>query len=77
MADVPKDLVDEIKKLEEHFTVDTAKLKSITEHFISELAKGISPILYILILANIKLGLTVEGGSIVSHIQYADRVITY
>ncbi|EPE26370.1 Actin-like ATPase [Glarea lozoyensis ATCC 20868] len=48
MVDVPKDLIDEIKKLEEHFTVDTAKLKEITEHFINELTKGLS----------------VEGGSI-------------
>jgi hexokinase len=40
MADVPKDLLQEIKRLEELFTVDTAKLKSITEHFIKELAKG-------------------------------------
>jgi hexokinase len=50
MADVPKDLLDQINRLEEQFTVPTDKLKAITEHFISELAKG----------------LTVEGGSIVS-----------
>jgi hypothetical protein len=42
MADVPKDLVEEIKKLEEQFTIPTAKLKAITEHFVSELAKGIT-----------------------------------
>ena len=40
MADVPKDLLGEIKRLEELFTVDTTKLKAITEHFISELEKG-------------------------------------
>lgn len=40
MADIPKDLLQEIKKLEELFTVDTAKLKQITDHFVSELAKG-------------------------------------
>lgn len=40
MADVPKDLLQEIKKLEELLTVDTAKLKQITKHFISELEKG-------------------------------------
>jgi hexokinase len=40
MADVPKDLMQEIKRLEEMFAVDTAKLKSITEHFVKELAKG-------------------------------------
>jgi hexokinase len=40
MADVPKDLMQEIKRLEELFTVDTEKLKAITEHFVSELTKG-------------------------------------
>ena len=40
MADVPKDLMQEIKRLEDMFTVDTAKLKSITEHFVKELTKG-------------------------------------
>jgi hexokinase len=40
MADVPKDLLGEIKRLEELFTVDKTKLKAITDHFISELDKG-------------------------------------
>ncbi len=40
MADVPKDLLQQIKRLEELFTVDTKKLKEITEHFIKELEKG-------------------------------------
>ncbi|KIN04612.1 hypothetical protein OIDMADRAFT_115606 [Oidiodendron maius Zn] len=48
MADVPKDLLQEIQRLEELFTVDQTKLKAITKHFVSELAKGLS----------------VEGGSI-------------
>ncbi|PBP19475.1 hypothetical protein BUE80_DR009645 [Diplocarpon rosae] len=48
MADVPKDLMQEIKRLEELFTVPKAKLKEITDHFVKELTKG----------------LTVEGGSI-------------
>jgi len=48
MADVPKDLLQEIKRLEELFTIDTTKLKAITNHFVDELAKGLS----------------VEGGSI-------------
>lgn len=39
-ADIPKDLLDEVRRLEELFTVDQKKLKSITEHFITELAKG-------------------------------------
>ncbi|KAA8574653.1 hypothetical protein MFRU_030g00440 [Monilinia fructicola] len=48
MADVPKNYLEQIKQLEKQFTVDTQKLKQITDHFVSELTKG----------------LTVEGGSI-------------
>ncbi|KAK4128939.1 hypothetical protein N657DRAFT_629942 [Parathielavia appendiculata] len=48
LSDAPKDLLKEIKHLEELFTIDTAKLKEITHHFVDELAKGLS----------------VEGGSI-------------
>jgi hexokinase len=40
MADVPKDLLQEIKRLEELFSVDKAKLKGITDHFVKELEKG-------------------------------------
>ena len=40
MADVPKDLLQEIKRLEDLFTVDGAKLKEITNHFVKELEKG-------------------------------------
>jgi len=40
MADVPKDLLDQIKELERLFTVDTAKLKEIRGHFVKELEKG-------------------------------------
>jgi hexokinase len=40
MADFPKDLLEEVKKLEDMFTVPTNKLKEITTHFISELEKG-------------------------------------
>jgi hexokinase len=40
MADVPKDLLDQIKRLEELFTVPKEKLKEITDHFVTELAKG-------------------------------------
>ena len=47
MADVPKDLLDQIKRLEELFTVPKEKLKEITDHFISELAKGTRIIQYI------------------------------
>ncbi|KAK3341673.1 hexokinase-domain-containing protein [Lasiosphaeria hispida] len=47
-VDVPKDLLGEIERLEKLFTIDTAKLKQITERFVGELEKG----------------LTNEGGSI-------------
>jgi hexokinase len=40
MADVPKDLLQEIKRLEEMFIVPAGKLKEITTHFVSELEKG-------------------------------------
>lgn len=49
-ADVPQDLMTQISRLEELFTVPAEKLKAITDHFVKELTKG----------------LTVEGGSIVS-----------
>ncbi|EPQ62358.1 Bgt-5124 [Blumeria graminis f. sp. tritici] len=48
MADVPKDLLNEIRRLEDQFTVPKEKLKAITSHFVKELEKGLS----------------VEGGSI-------------
>ena len=48
-ADVPRDLLDKITWLEELFVVPTDRLKKITDHFVNELAKGLS----------------VEGGSIV------------
>ena len=41
MADVPKDLLEQIKELEKVFTVDAAKLKEITNHFVGELEKGL------------------------------------
>lgn len=40
MADVPEDLLEQIKELERLFTVDQAKLKEITNHFVNELTKG-------------------------------------
>jgi hexokinase len=45
MADVPKDLQQEIRRLEEVFTIDGKKLKQITEHFVKELAKGMIVVL--------------------------------
>lgn len=50
MADMPRDLKDQIDKLEELFVVSTDKLKEISNHFVDELEKGLS----------------VEGGSIAS-----------
>jgi hexokinase len=40
MADVPRDLLTEIKRLEEMFTVPKEKLKGITAHFVLELERG-------------------------------------
>jgi hexokinase len=40
LENAPKDLLNEIKTLEELFMVDTPKLKQITEHFVNELTKG-------------------------------------
>lgn len=40
MADVPQDLLEQIKELEKIFTVDQKKLKEITDHFVKELTKG-------------------------------------
>ena len=42
LADVPRDLLEQIKDLEQQFTVDKAKLKEITNHFLSELERGSS-----------------------------------
>lgn len=50
MADMPRDLKEQIDKLEELFVVSTDKLKLISNHFVKELEKGLSE----------------EGGSIVS-----------
>lgn len=41
MADVPKDLLQEIERLERLFTIPKEKLKEITSHFVKELEKGI------------------------------------
>ena len=40
LADVPKDLLTQIKELERLFTVDQTKLKQITDHFVGELERG-------------------------------------
>jgi hexokinase len=44
MADVPSDLLEQIKYLENMFTVDQAKLKEVTKHFVKELEKGKSSV---------------------------------
>lgn len=40
MADVPKELADQIKRLEDLFIISQDKLKEITERFKNELIKG-------------------------------------
>jgi hexokinase len=40
MAEVPKDLRNQIKEFEDLFTVDRIKLKQIVDHFVRELEKG-------------------------------------
>ncbi|KAF2147384.1 uncharacterized protein K452DRAFT_304234 [Aplosporella prunicola CBS 121167] len=42
MADVPKDLLQTIKRLEDTFTVPAEKLNEITDHFVNELTKGLT-----------------------------------
>lgn len=43
MHDVPKDLMDQIKQLEDQFTVSTEKLHEVVNRFQSELKKGWFP----------------------------------
>lgn len=67
MADVPDDLLEQIRYLERIFTVDQAKLKEVTKHFVKELEKGKSSVPSIGDeIANTRIGLSIEGGSIVS-----------
>lgn len=40
MADLPQNLLQQIKDFEDAFTVDRAKLKQIVNHFVKELEKG-------------------------------------
>lgn len=42
MADVPKELMQQIENFEKIFTVPTETLQAVTKHFISELEKGLS-----------------------------------
>lgn len=42
MADVPRDLLQQISELEKLLTVDADTLKQVTDHFVNELAKGLS-----------------------------------
>ena len=66
MADVPKDLLAQIKELEEQFTVSADKLKQITDHFVSELERGRSMAWTVNIYthADHDAGRTEEGGDI-------------
>ncbi|KAL9621890.1 MAG: hypothetical protein Q9160_003711 [Pyrenula sp. 1 TL-2023] len=42
LADVPKNLLDEIQNIEDQFILSADKLKEITEHFVKELEKGLT-----------------------------------
>ncbi|CCD26900.1 hexokinase 2 NDAI_0I03320 [Naumovozyma dairenensis CBS 421] len=42
MADVPKELLEQLEELESVFHVSADQLKAVTKHFISELNKGLS-----------------------------------
>ncbi|GFF43660.1 hexokinase [Aspergillus udagawae] len=42
MADVPQNLLQQIKDFEDMFTVGAAKLKQVVDHFVKELEKGLS-----------------------------------
>jgi hexokinase len=46
MHDVPKDLMKQIRDLEQQFTVDTEKLHEIVAKFQAELEKGKLPDLF-------------------------------
>ena len=71
MADVPDDLLEQIRYLEKIFTVDKAKLKEVTTQFVKELVKGKSSVLsHRSTVPNSSTGLSVEGGSIVSKFRY-------
>ncbi|KAH8434778.1 putative hexokinase Kxk [Aspergillus melleus] len=40
--ELPQNLLQQIKELEDVFTVDTARLKQVVDHFVKELEKGLS-----------------------------------
>lgn len=40
MTDMPQNILEQVKHFEDIFTVDTAKLKQIVDHFVKELEKG-------------------------------------
>lgn len=42
MADVPQNLIEAINDLEKLFIVDQARLKKITDKFVTELEKGLA-----------------------------------
>lgn len=73
MADVPRDLKDQIERLEKIFHVSTEKLKEITEHFSKELTRGIDPSKSIVQCSWPSSGLSKEGGTIVSLNDHTSR----
>lgn len=43
MEDLPQPLLEAVRELEEQFIVGTERLKAVTDHFVSELTKGVHP----------------------------------
>lgn len=43
MESLPQPLLEAVRELEEQFTVNTERLKAISDHFASELKKGAFP----------------------------------
>lgn len=76
-AELPQNLQAQIEEFEDVFTVDTAILKKVVDHFVKELQKGETSIIPAGIrkrtrtqkqrlMECVTLGLSVEGGNIVS-----------
>ena len=69
MDDLPQPLFEAVQELEKQFTVNTETLKAVSDHFASELTKGVSPGRALVPppahMLTAETGLSVEGGNIV------------
>lgn len=67
MENLPQPLLEAVKELEGHFTVKTDRLKAVSEHFKSELEKGVFRKGHESLVHELTswIGLSVEGGNIV------------